>query len=261
MAKRRGLILIFLSLLMAVGAAWIANQWVNRQLVSQEDVEPNTQLVVTAAIGIPFATKVEGRHLKLTEIPEGVLPAGAFTDLAEVEGKVSTTSIARGEILVAERFAAHTRGSTLAALVAPNMRAVTVRVDDVIGVGGFLLPGNTVDVVSARKNRDQRAITETILKNIKVLAVDQDAATEENEPVIVRAVTLEVTPKDAEKIVKARTEGSIQLTLRNPEEEDVIEPPKPAKRVVRARAPRKAPTDSSVEIIRGTDVKKTKTKT
>ncbi len=261
MAKRRGLILIFLSLVMAVGAAWVANQWVNGQIVSQENAEPNTQVVVTAAIGIPFATKVEGRHLKLTEIPEGVLPAGAYTDLAEVEGKVSTTSIARGEILVAERFAAHTRGSTLAALVAPNMRAVTVRVDDVIGVGGFLLPGNTVDVVAARKGKDRRAITETILKNIKVLAVDQDAATEENEPVIVRAVTLEVTPKAAEKIVKARTEGSIQLTLRNPEEEDVIEPPKPAKRVVRARAPRKAPTDSSVEIIRGTDVKKTKTKT
>lgn len=261
MAKRRGLVLIILSLMMAVGAAWVANQWVNGQIVSQENAEPNTQIVVTAAIGIPFATKVEGRHLKLTEIPEGVLPAGAYTDLTEVEGKVSTTSIGRGEILVAERFAAHSRGSTLAALVAPNMRAVTVRVDDVIGVGGFLLPGNTVDVVAARKNKDRRAITETILKNIKVLAVDQDAATEENEPVIVRAVTLEVTPKDAEKIVKARTEGSIQLTLRNPEEEEEIVVPKPKKRIVRARAPRKAPTDSSVEIIRGTDVKKTKTKT
>ena len=77
MAKRRGLILIFLSLVMAVGAAWVANQWVNGQIVSQESAEPNTQIVVTAAIGIPFATKVEGRHLKLTEIPEGVLPAGA----------------------------------------------------------------------------------------------------------------------------------------------------------------------------------------
>ena len=261
MAKRRGLILIILSLVMAVGAAWIANQWVKGQLVSQADAAPDTQLVVTAAMSIPFATKVEGRHIKLTEIPEGVLPAGAFTDLEQVEGQVSTTSIARGEILVAERFAAHSRGSTLAALVAPNMRAVTVRVDDVIGVGGFLLPGNTVDVLAARRGRDKRAITETILTNIKVLAVDQTAATEENEPVIVRAVTLEMTPKQAEKVVKARTEGSIQLTLRNPEEEDIVPPEPVKKRVVRARAPRKAPTDSSVEIIRGTDVKKTKTKT
>jgi len=259
MAKRRGLILVFLSLLMAVGAAWVANTWVNGQLVTQADAAPNTQLVVTAAISIPFATKVEGRHLKLTEIPEGVSPDGAFTELAEVEGIVSTTSIARGEILVAERFASHSRGSTLAALVSPNMRAVTVRVDDVIGVGGFLLPGNTVDVVAARKDRNQRAITETILTNIKVLAVDQDEKTEENKPIVVRAVTLEMTPKEAEKVVKARTEGSIQLTLRNPEEEDIV--PEPVKRTVKVPARRRAPTDSSVEIIRGTDVTKTKTKT
>lgn len=258
MAKRRGLILIIVSLMMAIGAAWVANKWVNGQLVSQANAAPNTRLVVTAAISIPFATKVEARHLRLTEMPEGVLPTGAYTDLAEVEGKVSTTSIARGEVLVAERFAAHSRGSTLAALVAPNMRAVTVRVDDVIGVGGFLLPGNTVDVLAARTDRNQRAITETILTNIKVLAVDQTAATEENDPVIVRAVTLEMTPKQAEKVVKARTEGSIQLTLRNPEEEDIV--PEPVKRTVRAAVPRRAPAESSVEIIRGTDVKKTKTK-
>jgi len=258
MVKRRGLVLIFLSLLMAVGAAWVANTWVSGQLVTQADASPHTQLVVTAAMSIPLATKVEGRHLKLTEIPEGVLPTGAYTDLADVEGRVSTTSIARGEILVVERFAAHSRGSTLAALVAPNMRAVTVRVDDVIGVGGFLLPGNTVDVVAARRDRNQRAVTETILTNIKVLAIDQDERNEENDPIVVRAVTLEVTPKDAEKVVKARTEGTIQLTLRNPDEEDIVAP---VKRTVKARAPAKPATDSSVEIIRGTDVKKTKTKT
>ena len=108
MVKRRGLILIFLSLMMAVGAAWVANTWVSQQLVSKADAAPDSQFVVTAAMGIPFATKVEGRHLKLTEVPEGVLPEGAFTDLEDVEGKVSTTSIARGEILVAERFATHT---------------------------------------------------------------------------------------------------------------------------------------------------------
>lgn len=259
MPKRRGLILIFLSLMMAVGAAWVANKWVSGQLVTQADAAPNTQLVVTAAMSIPFATKVEARHLKLTEIPEGVLPESAYTDTAEVEGMVSTTSIARGEILVAERFAAHSRGSTLAALVAPNMRAVTVRVDDVIGVGGFLLPGNTVDVVAARRGRDQRAITETILTNIKVLAVDQDEKSEENTPQVVRAVTLEMTPKQAEKVVKARTEGTIQLTLRNPEEEDEVVAA-PAKRIVKKRAPAPVNTDSSVEIIRGTEVKKTKTK-
>lgn len=259
MVKRRGLTLIFLSLMMAVGAAWIANSWVNHQIVSKADAAPSSQFVVTAAMSIPFATVVEGRHLRLMEVPEGVLPEGAFTELADVEGKVSTTSIGRGEILVAERFAAHTRGSALAALIGENMRAVTVRVNDVIGVAGFLLPGNTVDVLAARRGGNKRATTETILTNIKVLAVDQTAATEENAPVIVRAVTLEMTPKQAEILVRARTEGSIQLTLRNPEEEDPVE--EPAKRVVKKRAPARPSTDSSVEIIRGTEVRKTKTKT
>ena len=261
MAKRRGLILIFLSLIMAVGAAWVANNWVKAQLISKASAEPDTQLVVAAAVAIPYTTKVESRHLKLIQIPEGALPAGAYTDIADVEGRVATASIARGEILNAERFAKHTRGSTLAALVNENMRAITVRVNDVVGVAGFLLPGNTVDVLAARKDRNQRATIETILTNIKVLAVDQTAATNENEPVIVRAVTLEMAPKDAEKLVKASTEGSIQLTLRNPDTEDILPEPEAPKPVVRKPRKSVAPTSSTVEIIRGTDVKKTKTET
>lgn len=268
MAKRRGLTLIFLSLIMAAGAAWVANTWVKGQMISKATAHPNTQLVVAAAMAIPYSTKVESRHLKLVEVPEGVLPAGAYTDIADVEGQVATGAIARGEILVSERFARHTRGSTLAALVSENMRAITVRVNDVVGVAGFLLPGNTVDVLSARKDRNQHATIETILTNIKVLAVDQTAATDENEPVIVRAVTLETTPQQAEKLVKASTEGSIQLTLRNPESEEQ-EPvvaevvPAPAAKKPVARAPVKSytPSNTTVEIIRGTDVKTTKTKT
>ena len=263
MAKRRGLVLIFLSLLMAAGAAWVANVWVNGQLVTQASAEPNAHRVVAAALAIPFATKVEGRHLKYIQVPMDVMPTGAFMNFEEVEGKVSTTAIARGEILVNERFAAHERGSTLAALIDKEMRAITVRVDDVIGVGGFLLPGNTVDVLAARKV-NQRAVTETILRNIKVLAVDQTAAANENEPVIVRAVTLEMTPEQAEVVVKARTEGTIQLTLRNPEASDYVAPePKVAAPVrVVAAAPRTRPVvrDSAVTVIRGTEIEQTKTK-
>ncbi|MBT8079042.1 MAG: Flp pilus assembly protein CpaB [Gammaproteobacteria bacterium] len=260
MAKRRGLVLIFLSLFMAVGAAWVANNWVKAQQISKASAEPNTQLVVAAAVAIPYTTKVESRHLKLIQIPDDALPAGAYTEVADVEGRVATTSIARGEILVQERFAKHTKGSTLAALVDANMRAISVRVNDVVGVAGFLLPGNTVDVLAARKDRNQRATIETILTNIKVLAVDQTASTNENEPVIVRAVTLEMKPDQAEMLVKASTEGSIQLTLRNPDTEEVI--PEPVKKpVVRTPRKRTAPSSSTVEIIRGTDVKKTKTQT
>ncbi len=262
MLRRRGVLLIFLSLLMALGAAFVANEWIVASVMPDQDGDEGTAYVVAAAVPIPFASKVEERHLKLIEMPEGLTPDGFFETIEQVVGQVSTTKIARGEILVAERFRVHSAGSTLAALVDENMRAVTVRVDDVVGVAGFLLPGNTVDVLASRKVPQKRAITETILRNIKVLAVDQTASTDGNEPVIVRAVTLEMLPSQAETLVRARTEGSIQLTLRNPLETDDVPPPAapPPKRTVRKARPKRTPP-TEVIVIRGTTVGKVKTKT
>ena len=261
MAKKRGIILVVLSLVMAIGAAWTANSWIAAKAAAEEGALKGTH-VVAAAMAIPYGTKVEGRHLKYVEIPKGVAPTGFFTSVDNVKGRVSTTPITRGEILIADRFAEHDAGSTLAALVGENMRAVSVRVNDVVGVAGFLLPGNRVDVLSARKEANRRAVTETILQNIKVLAVDQTAATDTNEPIIVRAVTLEVSPKQAETLVLARTEGQIQLTLRNPmqsEPEPVVAAKPAPKTPSRKRSTR--PTSTTVIVIRGTKVEKTKTKT
>ena len=108
----------------------------------------------------------------------------------------------KGEILLAGRFTEEGEGSMLATVIAENMRAVSVRVNDVVGVAGFLLPGNRVDVVTAY-SEGQETRSETVIQNVKVLAVDQTASTDKNEPVVVRAVTLEVTPADAEKLVLA----------------------------------------------------------
>ena len=258
MIKRRGLVLISFSLVLGFGAAVLARGWVSDQ---NEKDNADTVTVVAAAIGIPFGSKVEERHLKLIEMPKDSAPPGSFSLMEDVISKVTTQPIVSGEILMKVRFVEQGEGSTLAALVDKNMRAVTIRVDDVIGVAGFLLPGNRVDVVAARKE-NRRAITETILRNIEVLAVDQQASTDDsNEPLIVRAVTLQVTPEQAEILVKGREEGSIQLTLRNPLEEEVIvvveekaAPPK--RRVVQAPA---RPRQTTVTIIRGTNVSETKT--
>ena len=263
MLKRRGLILITIALVMGFGAAYTANQWVAAQV--GDDTEGDGVHVVAAAMAIPYGTKVESRHLRFIEIPADAAPTGAFTTLEDVEGTVATVAIARGEILLADRFAEHESGSTLAALVSSNMRALTVRVNDVIGVAGFLLPGNRVDVLSSRKEANRRAVTETILRNIKVLAVDQTASTEQNEPVIVRAVTLEMTPDQAEVLVKARTEGEIQLTLRNPLEKYSEPEPEPEpvmqNPVVSEQPRRPVNRSTTVTVIRGTKVDTTKTKT
>ena len=260
--RRRGGVLVVLSLLMGGVAAWGANNWVKGRL-SGEATNAGQAIVVTAAMEIPYGTKIESRHLRTLEVPEEAVPAGSMQKIEDAIEMVSTVDIERGEILNRNRLAEHNRGSTLAALIDKNMRAITVRVDDVVGVAGFLLPGNHVDVLASRLDmRTKRATTETILRNLKVLAVDQTAATDQDEPVIVRAVTLEMTPIQSETLVKAREEGTIQLSLRNPLEEEIAAAPAPAPRV---EAPKRAPvrrqvrpTSSTIQVIRGTNVQKEK---
>jgi pilus assembly protein CpaB len=266
MARKRALTMITLSVVMGVIAAWMA---ANLILNASKENEVKMANVVAADLAIPFGTKVERRHLKTLEMPAEFVPPGSFDNFEDVIDRVTVQPIVAGEILMQGRFVDYDDGTTLAAMVSKQMRAVTVRVDDVIGVAGFLLPGNRVDVLAARREANRRASAETILRDVKVLAVDQTAATEKNEPVIVRAVTLEVTPDQAEVLVKAKEEGSIQLTLRNPLEEEVVvaeaepEPePKPAAAPVPAPAPRPRaaprPRSYDVTVIRGTAVTETK---
>ena len=264
--KRRGLMLIVISLALAVGAAWVARNWVQARL-NASTTDPGEQVVV-AALEIPFGTKVEARHLKTITLPTNAPVGNHYSKANEVVGLIALQKVIAGEILLKERFADRSAGSTLAAIVQPDMRAVTVRVDDVIGVAGFLMPGNHVDVVAARMV-NQRAETHTVLRNLNVLAVDQTAAQDKDQPVVVRAVTLEVSPAQAEILVKAREEGRIQLTLRNPldksapllDEADVADaaPARtPAKHV---RAAQARPAGNTVTIIRGTNVHNSDTTT
>ena len=269
MLSRRGPILIVVSLLLAVGAAWVANRWL---LSKSEEMEatPGTAPVARAATDIPFGTTVEaGRQVEIIQMLEGTVPGDAYTTAAEVEGKVARASIMKGEILLKGRFSDEAIGATLAAVVAPNMRAVSVRVNDVIGVAGFLQPGNYVDVVSAYRE-GQGSESETIVQNVKVLAVDQTASSDKNEAAVVRAVTLEVTPEDAEKLVLAEHRGVIQLALRNPTDTELVAmqtkqappPPAPAPApapVAKAKPRVKVgppPPSTDVTVIRGTDVGK-----
>lgn len=254
MFKRRTVLLLTLAGLLASSSAWYANKWVNKNQAPVV-VEEKRENVVVAAIGIPYGQAVEVQHLKMVSMPAELVPSGAYTDMTEVKGKIATAPILEGEMLRRERFSEHLGGSTLAALIEPKKRAITVRVNDVVGVAGFLLPGNKVDILSSRKV-NKRVVTDTVLQDIKVLAVDQTSNTDKNEPVIVRAVTLEMTPNQTEKLVKARDEGTIQLTLRNPVEEVAkVEPKK--KPVVRV-AKKRAPGPSLVTVIRGVSAEKTK---
>ena len=264
MFKKRGLLLVMLSVVIAAAAAWVANNYVLTKLAPAAAANSGVA-VVSAAMRIPYGTKLEARHIKMIEVPAGILPPGAIRDFKEVDGSIVKGDILEGEILLKDRIAGGGAGSSLASLVEPNKRAVTVRVNDVIGVAGFLLPGNYVDVLGTRleTGTQRRAVTETIIDMVKVLAVDQTASTDKNEPVVVRAVTLELDPKQAEVLVKWEEEGTIQLALRNPTDtlllaKDVPAPTPEPRRAIRRSAPAPVSEGSNITLIRGTKVQSSK---
>jgi pilus assembly protein CpaB len=258
MARRRGPLLLTISLVLAVLAALVANNWVSMRASAK--MTPVREQDVTAAVDLPLGTKLEARHLSMIDVLPGKSPSGAFHSYAEVLGKVTSSGILAGEILLAPRLADIGEGSALAAVVEKDMRAVTVRVDDVVGVAGFLLPGNKVDVIATKyDSTTSTAHATTILSNIKVLAVDQTASNDSNQPVVVHAVTLDVSPADAETLLKGKTAGLIQLTLRNPLDQSdtrTLQPEPEPVRVAAIKGKAAAPVvrapQETISVIRGT---------
>ena len=213
--------LVGFSVVLGLGAAWVASQWIE-QRTNLADASNVGIKVAVASEEVPYGTTIKSDQVRYLAVPKGTDIHGYFTDVNMVIGKVAKQQLFSGEIILKEKITEPGVGSTLAVLIKPQMRAVTVRVDDVVGVAGFLLPGNHVDVMAARIVHE-RATTETILSDINVLAVDQTSGAGKNEPVIVRAVTLEVSPDQAEILMRAREEGHIQLTLRNPNDSTIVE--------------------------------------
>ena len=265
---RKNLWLIALAFVFAALAATLATRWMKSRMAAVEASSKTLAEVVITARDVPMGKRLEAADLKLARAAAEGVPADAFRRTTDVVGQVARSEIFAGEMLVERRLSRYGGGSALAAIVAPDMRAVAVRVDDVIGVGGFVLPENRVDVIAAFHD-SAGSYAETILHNARVLAVDQRSNPETDGPIIVRAVTLEVTPEGAEKIASARQRGTIQLTLRNPmtrslpdplERDAVVSampkiitasPPSPIRSVSIAR-PR--PQPPAIVLIRGTEV-------
>jgi pilus assembly protein CpaB len=244
-------------------AAYIANHWIDQRMVSDTTETSNTRPVVVAAVAIPFGQQIDEAQVRVIQWPRDGVLEGSFESIDEVINKVANQRIMPGEVVLESRIVDHSSGSTLSSIIAPNKRALTVRVNDVIGVAGFLLPGNHVDVIASHiHNRKNNTHTHTILRNLKVLAVDQSASADKEKPVVVRAVTLEVTPKQAERLVQATEEGSVQLALRNPKDIDEPEPQRKVVKIapVKSKVVVKKKQAEAITIIRGTKVDVTRIK-
>jgi pilus assembly protein CpaB len=234
--SKKPYLLFGLAAVFGLFAAVQATRWIAERAAQADQARETGRPVVIAAVDIPFGTKLAAEHLTLAHWPADHAPPDSFASVEQVVGRFANQRLAPGEAILPQRAVELGGGSSLSMQIEPTKRAVSVRVNDVIGVGGFLLPGNRVDVLATRMTDERRAVTRTLLQNLKVLAVDQTASAEKDRPAVVRAVTLEMEPAEAELLVGATEEGTVQLALRNPDDITVIRAATPV--VTKPAAPR-----------------------
>jgi pilus assembly protein CpaB len=214
MKNLKAIALMVLGILAGLGAAIFAASWVG------ERANIAATKVVVAAVEIEPGSKINPQMLTSVSWPSGSIPQGAFTDMQQLQDRVVRTSMGRGEALVERKLMPVGAQGGLSAVIAEGKRAMTVRVNDVVGVAGFALPGNYVDVMVNGKQDQAKGekdvpVSMTVLENVLVLAVAQEANRDETKPKVVSAVTLELSLADAEKLDLARSVGTLSLVLRN----------------------------------------------
>jgi pilus assembly protein CpaB len=234
-----------------------------------------TQPVVIAAADLQLGTELKADDLKVVQWPATEVPEGAIGNPQDVVGRGLVVSVVKSEPILPSKLASKEAGAGLPPVIPPGMRAVSVRVNEVIGVAGYVLPGTHVDVVAtATPTQSQADVTsKVVLSNVQVLTAGtrMEQNREDGKPLQVTVVTLLVTPEQAERLTLASTEGKIHLALRNPLDADapatpgirpaallgVAAPPPPARPATRAApapasaAPPEPAPPATVEVIRG----------
>jgi len=264
-------VFIVLTLAVAAGGTFAFGTYRYMQNVPTRTVTTPTSAVVVSAADLQLGAELRRDDLRVIQWPSEAVPAGAFTTPEELIGRGLIQSVATNEAFLPSKLAPVGAGAGLPPIIDPGFRAMSVRVNDVVGVAGYVLPGTRVDVVATVNPTQQPTdvTSRVILTNVLVLAagtkIERDA--ENDSPISVSVVTMLVDPEQAERLTLASTEGKIQLALRNPldltaPETPGIRPaalmgtaaPQPVRQVARATAPTPAPVRPSlptVEIIRG----------
>src|SRR5579872_896194 len=232
--------------------------------MAQAKSMPTIQVVVSSR-ALPLGTRLQPGDLRLVTWPAAQPVEGMFTRVEDCVNRAVITSMVENEPLLEGKLAPRQGGAGLSATIPDGMRAVSVSVNDVIGVAGFVVPGTMVDVlVTGATNYGN--VTRTILENVRVMAAGQKVEQDrEGKPQTVPVITLLVTPDDAAKLAMASTEGKIQLALRNTIDTKNMSPPAvmqtslfasgapaPAPKHVAAKTPPAVPAPFTVEVIVGT---------
>jgi pilus assembly protein CpaB len=269
MRSRRLFIVMALALLSGLAAAWLALNYLRQPESPIRTVEPTSTEVVVAARDLSLGTVLTAEDVKLVGWPGGLLPEGYSSSVEEVLGRGVIYNVVLNEPLISSKIAVKEAGGGLPIVIPEGMRGVSVRVDDVISIAGFVVPGTRVDVmVTLDQGSQSNPVTKIVLQNIPVLTSGQVIEqTVNGEPIQVTVLTMLVTPEDAEELVLAATRGRIQLALRNTLDVDSVTTQGarlnsliPAQRVTRrSSAPRRATPPPAqltrqIEVWRGAEV-------
>jgi pilus assembly protein CpaB len=213
-----GFAIVFGLLAVFIAQIWLNNQANQRVKTIESSAKPvSTQTIVVAKQPLRFGTELSASMLREVPWPSNAMPAGAFAKISDILSpgrRVVLSAIERDEPVLALKITGVGQRATLSALVKPGMKAVTIRVNDVEGVGGFVLPGDHVDVVLTRQIDKGQASSEVVLQDTRVLAVDQSADERANKAAVAKSVTLEVSIVQAQKLWLASSVGSLSLLLR-----------------------------------------------
>jgi len=215
---------VFIVFVMAItvgGAfAFATYNYVQNAAPSAKTTTLPTKKVVVAAADLDIGAEIKRDDVRLVDWPSNAVPAGAFSDPNEIYGRGLVLPVIQNEPILPMKLASKDAGAGLPPAIPQGMRAVSVRVNEVIGVAGYVLPGTRVDVLVVLNPTDQHQniTSKVILTNVQVLAAGTkiDRETDKNKPIAVTVVTLLVDPEEAERLTLASSEGKIQLALRNP---------------------------------------------
>jgi pilus assembly protein CpaB len=221
MLNRQTLIALGVALLLAFGAVFIANNYLTKSQ-AKADLGGTTKVAV-AAVPLAYGMDITPDKIRFADFPNNSLPAGAFTNAAQLTGKkhVALMPIGINEPILSAKISGEGQGASIAALLPEGMRAASVRINDVSGVSGFVQPNDSVDVLITRTiagGTGSVQMTDVLLQNARVIAIDQEAKNSDGSPKVAKTATLEVTPLDAQKLALAQEAGSLSLVLRKPGE-------------------------------------------
>ncbi|MEM7695238.1 MAG: Flp pilus assembly protein CpaB [Pseudomonadota bacterium] len=222
--RRSPLIMLALSVVFGFGAVHATRVYLNQnEFISPALANtPATSTIVVAATPVRFGEPLTTQNLREIEWVEGALPNGAFATrqaLLEDGERFALGALEKNEPILAVKISGPDQRAALSAMMAPGKRAVTIRINDVLGVAGFVLPGDRVDVLLTRtfrsSERDEASFVDVLIQGVKVLAVDQRADSRTDEAVVAKAATLEVSPQQAQKLTLAAEIGQLSLALRH----------------------------------------------